>query len=52
LARFSHGLIANTHAKAKKIEKIKSLGSNMESTSWRQYDSLIGYQTYAYLNKD
>jgi hypothetical protein len=25
-----------------KIEKIKSLGSNMELTSWRQYDSLMG----------
>jgi len=25
-----------------KLEKIKSLGSNMESTSWRQYDSLMG----------
>jgi hypothetical protein len=25
-----------------KIEKIKFLGSNMELTSWTQYDSLIG----------
>jgi hypothetical protein len=25
-----------------KIEKIKSLGSKMELTSWRQYDSLMG----------